>query len=76
MISMRYDPANLPIQSLLKPLTEATATCARSPVGAGFLERQHFADACASLWLDGELVHLEDLVPPRRHPIFALRHTN
>ncbi|MBB4571794.1 hypothetical protein GGE60_005964 [Rhizobium leucaenae] len=22
----------------------------------------HFADACASLWIDGELVHLEDLV--------------
>jgi hypothetical protein len=35
---------------------------ARSPVGAGFLERQNFADACASLWIDGELVHLEDLV--------------
>ncbi len=34
----------------------------RSPVGAGFLERQNFADACASLWIDGELVHLEDLV--------------
>ncbi|MCW5710689.1 RHE_PE00001 family protein [Shinella sp.] len=35
---------------------------ARSEVGAGFLERSHFADACASLWIDGELVHLEDLV--------------
>lgn len=35
---------------------------ARSPVGAGFLERCHFGDACASLWIDGELVHLEDLV--------------
>jgi len=34
----------------------------RSPVGQGFLERQNFADACASLWIDGELVHLEDLV--------------
>ncbi len=34
----------------------------RSPVGVGFLERQNFADACASLWIDGELVHLEDLV--------------
>ncbi|MBB2821674.1 UNVERIFIED_ORG: hypothetical protein GGD59_004952 [Rhizobium esperanzae] len=22
----------------------------------------HFGDACASLWVDGELVHLEDLV--------------
>ncbi|NTF34114.1 RHE_PE00001 family protein [Rhizobium skierniewicense] len=35
---------------------------ARSPVGEGFVERSHFADACASLWIDGELVHLEDLV--------------
>ncbi|KAA9382414.1 RHE_PE00001 family protein [Neorhizobium galegae] len=35
---------------------------ARSTVGDGFLERSHFADACASLWIDGELVHLEDLV--------------
>jgi hypothetical protein len=35
---------------------------ARSPVGQGWIERSHFADACASLWIDGELVHLEDLV--------------
>ncbi|RSC20985.1 DUF1612 domain-containing protein [Rhizobium sophoriradicis] len=26
------------------------------------MERQNYADACASLWIDGELVHLEDLV--------------
>ncbi|PDT43699.1 hypothetical protein CO661_33715 [Sinorhizobium fredii] len=35
---------------------------ARSAVGSGWIERSHFADACASLWIDGELVHLEDLV--------------
>ncbi|MFI3905610.1 RHE_PE00001 family protein [Ochrobactrum sp. S1502_03] len=35
---------------------------ARSPVGQGFIERSQFTDACASLWIDGELVHLEDLV--------------
>ncbi|NSY20125.1 RHE_PE00001 family protein [Neorhizobium sp. AL 9.2.2] len=35
---------------------------ARSTVGSGWIERQNFADACASLWIDGELVHLEDLV--------------
>ena len=34
----------------------------RSPVGDGWIERTHFTDACASLWIDGELVHLEDLV--------------
>lgn len=69
MISMVYDLLKLPIQTLLKPLSDATAALARLderiarlPVGAGFLERQNFADACASLWIDGELVHLEDLV--------------
>ncbi|MBB4440271.1 hypothetical protein GGE15_003547 [Rhizobium esperanzae] len=43
-------------------LTRLDERIARSPVGAGFIERSHFADACASLWIDGELVHLEDLV--------------
>lgn len=66
---MSYDLANLPIRSLLKPVSEAGVALARldervarSEVGSGFLERSHFADACASLWIDGELVHLEDLV--------------
>jgi hypothetical protein len=69
MISMRYDLAKLPISSLLRPISDAGAALARlderivrSPVGAGWIERMHFADACASLWIDGELVHLEDLV--------------
>jgi hypothetical protein len=31
-------------------------------VGQGCIERSHFADACTSLSIDGELVHLEDLV--------------
>ncbi|WP_445253729.1 RHE_PE00001 family protein [Ochrobactrum sp. MYb379] len=35
---------------------------AHSPVGKGVIERFHFADACASLWLDGELVEMEDLI--------------
>lgn len=34
---------------------------ARTAVDEGFLERMHFADACASLWIDGELAHLGDL---------------
>jgi hypothetical protein len=33
-----------------------------SPIAAGFVSRTHFQDACASLWLAGELVSLEDLV--------------
>jgi hypothetical protein len=66
---MRYDLAKLPSQSLLRPISDAGIALARlderiarSPVGSGWIERSHFADACASLWIDGELVHLEDLV--------------
>lgn len=66
---MSYDLAKLPIQSLLKPISAAGTALARlderiarSEVGSGWIERSHFADACASLWIDGELVHLEDLV--------------
>ena len=33
-----------------------------SPIAEGFVSRTHFHDACASLWLTGELVSLEDLV--------------
>ncbi|MCY1667353.1 RHE_PE00001 family protein [Rhizobium sp. SL86] len=43
-------------------LTRLDERIARSPVGQGWIERSQFADACASLWIDGELVHLEDLV--------------
>lgn len=66
---MPYDLAKLPIQSLLRPISNAGVALARlderiarSAVGEGFVERSHFADSCASLWIDGELVHLEDLV--------------
>lgn len=69
MISMAYDLAKISMNVLMRPafdagvaLTRLDERIARSPVGAGFLERQNFADACASLWIDGELVHLEDLV--------------
>ncbi|KAA9361448.1 RHE_PE00001 family protein [Ochrobactrum quorumnocens] len=69
MFSMRYDPDDLPLKTLLSPLTRASEALARlderlahSRVGTGLIERLHFADACASLWLDGELVEMEDLV--------------
>ncbi|AIC29510.1 HTH DNA-binding domain-containing protein (plasmid) [Rhizobium etli bv. mimosae str. IE4771] len=69
MISMRYDFGKLPISNLMEPafragidLARLDERIARSPVGQGFVERSHFTDACASLWIDGELVHLEDLV--------------
>ncbi|ARM14760.1 MULTISPECIES: RHE_PE00001 family protein [Rhizobium] len=34
----------------------------RSPVREGFIERSHFFEAVASMWVAGELVHVEDLV--------------
>ncbi|WP_320196001.1 RHE_PE00001 family protein [Agrobacterium rosae] len=69
MFSMAYDLAKITMSDLMRPafdagvaLTRLDERIARSPVGTGFIERTHFADACASLWIDGELVHLEDLV--------------
>src|SRR5882672_2498871 len=69
MKSMVYALANLPLERLIGLVARATEVLtrlderlARSPVRDGFVERQHFADATAALWLEGELVHLEDLV--------------
>lgn len=66
---MAYDLSKISMTALMRPafdagiaLTRLDEHIARSPVGAGFLERSQFTDACASLWIDGELVHLEDLV--------------
>ncbi|OAV54489.1 hypothetical protein A6U98_03250 [Rhizobium sp. WYCCWR10014] len=69
MNSMAYDLEKISMTALMRPafdagvgLTRLDERIARSPVGQGFLERTQFTDACASLWIDGELVHLEDLV--------------
>ncbi len=66
---MAYDVSKISMSDLARPAFDAGVAftrlderIARSAVGAGFLERQNFTDACASLWIDGELVHLEDLV--------------
>ncbi len=66
---MAYDLTKIGIAILMRPafdagvaLTRLDERVARSTVGTGWIERQNFADACASLWIDGELVHLEDLV--------------
>lgn len=66
---MAYDyPTSVPAELIL-PLLRATESLvrlderlARSPVREGWIERAHFADAASSSWLDGELVHIEDLV--------------
>ena len=62
-------PDPLPWPKLAGPLAAAEDSFARlderlakSPIRAGFVARTHFTDAAACLWLDGELVHLDDLV--------------
>lgn len=66
---MSYDISKIDLRALILPAARAGEALARlderigsSPIRDGFLERQNFADAIASLWVDGELVHLEDLV--------------
>ncbi|SCB40640.1 HTH DNA binding domain-containing protein [Rhizobium hainanense] len=66
---MAYDLTKISMTALIRPAFDAGIALARlderiarSPIGAGWMEQSHFTDACASLWLDGELVHLEDLV--------------
>lgn len=66
---MPFDLSDLPLSSLIGPAMRAAEALVRlderigrSAVGAGFVERAHFNDAASALWLDGELVHIEDLV--------------
>jgi hypothetical protein len=66
---MRYDLAKLPLHSLISPVAATTAALARlderlsrTDLREGCISRADFADACASMWIDGELVHLEDVV--------------
>jgi hypothetical protein len=62
-------PDPLPWSQIAGPLAAAEDAVARlderlakSPIRDGWNARTHFTDACASLWLEGELVHLDDLV--------------
>ncbi|MGU3497040.1 RHE_PE00001 family protein [Xanthobacteraceae bacterium A53D] len=61
--------SDLPWTQLAGPMAEAEDALARlderlrkSPVREGWSERTHYMEACAALWLEGELAHLEDLV--------------
>jgi uncharacterized protein DUF1612/DNA binding protein with HTH domain len=65
-----YDlPNPIPWRALAGPLAKAEDGLARlderlrtSPIREGWIARTHFTEACATLWLEGALVHLEDLV--------------
>lgn len=62
-------PDPLPWTLLAGPLAKAEDLLARlderlahSPIREGWSARTHFADAVAALWLEGELVPIEDIV--------------
>ncbi|MGN7828117.1 RHE_PE00001 family protein [Agrobacterium radiobacter] len=66
---MIYDISDIQIEKLLIAAARAGEALARlderidrSPMKHGFIERQDFTDAISSMWVDGELVHMEDLV--------------
>ena len=66
---MLYEIDNLALQVMLPAIGRAEDQLARldeivrrSGEGAGFSERAHFFDAAATMWVGGELVHMEDLV--------------
>lgn len=68
-MTIRDEPNALAWAELAGPLVAAEDSLARlderlarSPVRDGFVDRSHFHDAAAALWLEGELVHMEDLV--------------
>jgi hypothetical protein len=62
-------PNPLPWRALALPIARAEDALARlderlakSEIRDGWIARTHFADAAAALWIEGELVHIEDLV--------------
>ncbi|MBA8837913.1 RHE_PE00001 family protein [Ochrobactrum sp. RH2CCR150] len=66
---MAYKIDDLPLEELFLAVTGATAALtrlderlARSAICDGLIRRMHMHDAVSSMWLEGELVHLEDLV--------------
>lgn len=66
---MSYKIGDLPLTTLLPALSRAEDQLARldeivrrSTIGEGYAERAHFSEAAASMWVAGELVHIEDLV--------------
>lgn len=52
----------LPLAAAEDAIARLDERLARSSLRDGFLERSHFADAVASVWIDGTRVDIEDLV--------------
>jgi Protein of unknown function (DUF1612)/HTH DNA binding domain len=57
-----WDTVALSLATAEDALARLDDRLAKSPIRDGWIARTHFLDAAAALWLEGELVHLEDLV--------------
>ena len=60
--SIAWDKIGGPLAAAEDALARLDERLRTSPIAEGWISRTHFQDACASLWLAGELVMLEDLV--------------
>ncbi len=52
----------MPIARAKDALARLDERLAKSPIRDGWIARTHFSDAAAAFWLEGELVHMEDLM--------------
>ena len=55
-------PLSGPLEAAEEALLRLDERLRKHPLAAGWAARQHFREACASMGLEGELVHLEDVV--------------
>lgn len=62
MIELNWCELAMPLANAEDLLARLDERLAKSPIRDGWIERTHFADACAALWLEGLAVHVEDLV--------------
>lgn len=62
MIELNWRELAMPLANAEDALARLDERLARSPIREGWIERTHFADACAALWLEGLAVHVGDLV--------------
>jgi hypothetical protein len=56
------DPLYVPLAAAEDALARLDERLRASPIREGWISRSHYQDACACLWLAGELVRVEDLV--------------
>jgi hypothetical protein len=62
LFSIPWTEIALPLAAAEDAVARLDERLAKSPIREAWIARTHFSEACASLWIEGELVHIEDLV--------------